>query len=259
MKQFEICHERSSNKVGVDGVLIGAWTPVEDSMKRILDAGCGCGLISLMIAQRLKDARIVGIDIEPDAVEEAGVNVRKSEWADRIEIQNIDFMNLVEEFKNHSLGNYEGFRQRKKEMEKFDLIISNPPFFDSGIDASGSKRMTARHIGSLSPENLVKNAKYLLRQEGSLSFITTADNFKELLVLASQNNLIFSRLAFVKGTPGSKVKRVMLNFVKSDGNTDSPYLSEHEVEEETIIIESERGKYTEDYIKLCRPFYTIFP
>lgn len=236
MKKFNVNHSRSANKVGVDGVLIGAWANAGE-VKRVLDAGCGCGLISLMIAQRAPQAIVTGIDIDTDAVEEAKENVANSPWKERIEIMNVDF--------TCTQGEY-------------DLIISNPPFFDDGVrNVEESSRMLARHIGSLSPESLIKSAHRLLSKTGRLSLIARAESFDFLIESAKDNGLIPERAAFVKGHPEAPAKRVMIEFQKdSMEGRDNP---ESLMTPEYIEIESAPGVYSSEYIALCKDFYIIFP
>lgn len=255
MKRFKIRHSISANKVGVDGVLVGAWTDVEGRV-RILDAGCGCGLIALMLAQRNPSSNITGIDIDPGAVEEANENVADSPWKERIEIKYLDFSEI---------------------KEKYDLIVSNPPFFHSGIETENrSFRLIARHAGTLSPETLILRAPDLLLPEGKLSFIAQAEYEETILKLAKDNNLFPCRLLRIKGNPNAPVKRIIFEFIflpnvsskrELKGNRgfieSSPIIKDEikamvDVTEENLTIEISPGNYTEDYKAICRNFYIIF-
>lgn len=237
MKRFSVSHSRSANKVGVDGVLIGAWSNV-DSAGKILDAGCGCGLIALMLAQRNPDAIIKGIDIDPDAIEEAKLNISASDWSDRIIIEQQNFNDI---------------------REKFDLIVSNPPFFNDGIkDVGTSSRTLARHAGSLSPEVLISSSRYL-NPDGRLSIIARAEDEESLISLASNNELSLKRRLRVKGNPQSRVKRVLLEFTYvPHKHQDSLIMKNEKGETKELIIENTPGNYTEDYIALCKDFYIKF-
>ena len=128
-KQFTVCDERSAMKIGTDGVLVGAWADVEDDW-RILDVGTGTGLIALMLAQRNASAKIVGIDISHEAVEEARDNFSRSPWATRL--------SAIE-------GDVCGFEG----SEKFDHIVSNPPYFVDSLHSPDALRTMARHTSSL--------------------------------------------------------------------------------------------------------------
>ena len=228
MKQFNINHSKSANKVGVDGVLVGAWTTVESASK-ILDAGCGCGLITLMLAQRAPSASIVGIDIEQGAVEEARENVRISPWSDRIRIESMDFREMT---------------------GKFDLVVSNPPFFHAGVsNPETCSRTLARHAGGLSPERLVERAEDLLTPDGRIAFIIQSESEGKILKLAKEKGLSLYRLLRVRGNTDSAAKRILLEF----GLNPSDIFNEQE-----MVIETAPGSYTKEYVDLCKDFYTIF-
>lgn len=295
MKQFLVRHEMSSNKVGVDGVLIGAWCPIDHSPKKILDVGCGCGLISLMIAQRTDDSVIFGIDIEPASISEAKSNVAVSAWKDRIKICNLDFqklLNLNSENSSYQMkhsgaekvvghetigsgiitkekkgeDNDEAIEESELKKMKFDLIVSNPPFFSSGVDSGESNRMLARHVGSLSPEIIVKNASGLLNDSGIISLITVASDAEKLIELSRKSGLLPYKAQFVKGKPDTSSKRVLLSFIKKSHNESSDIHSEfvktknksHFEFAPDLIIEYQRGEYSMEYRRLCSPFYLAF-
>ena len=139
-------------KVGTDGVTLGAWAPCAG---RVLDVGCGCGLIGLMAAQRGAE-RVVMVEIDPEAAAEAESNVRMSPWGDRIEVCAGNFLTM-------DFG------------ERFDNIISNPPFFANGELAPDPARATARHQGSLTPDAFMARAERFLAAEGRVSVIVPTD------------------------------------------------------------------------------------
>ena len=112
-KQFTVWHDRCAMKVGTDAVLLGSWIHVENA-QRLLDVGCGCGLIALMAAQRCPEGKIVAIEIDPDAAQQAKENVQSSPWADRIQVIQEDFAKFTDE-------------------NKFDVIFSNPPYFANSL------------------------------------------------------------------------------------------------------------------------------
>lgn len=238
MKEFSIKHELSANKVGVDGVLIGAWADIPESTGRILDAGTGCGLIALMIAQRSANPVITAIDIDEGAHLESAENFSKSSWADRLHSELMDFINLKEEVEN-------------KRREKFDMIISNPPFFNSGITEVADSRTLARQAGTLSPSSLIKNAPSILNPGGQLSLIATFDSYHELKKEADDNNMQLKKLCIIKGNPSVKPKRILLTFILSEHSIANP-------QKEIMIIEKSPGCYTDEYRKLCAPFYLKF-
>ena len=127
-KQFVIDQSRAAMKVGTDGVLLGAWCALRGDEQDILDVGCGSGLIALMAAQRTRDAGIVGIDIDHDSCMQAEENVARSPWAGRVHIAEISLQDFA-----------------SATPQRFDHIVSNPPFFLSSLRSPDRARCNARH------------------------------------------------------------------------------------------------------------------
>lgn len=223
-KQFQVCHSVSPMKVGVDGVLLGAWARIPEQ-GNVLDVGTGCGLIALMAAQRSR-CRITGIDIDAGAVGEASYNFEVSPWAHRLKAVQADFISLT---------------------GKWDSIVSNPPFFDAG-PVEDSARMTARHVGSLSPSVLISRAPEILCDSGTISFIAPSDALPILEEKASQAGMNLSRVAFVSTVEGQPPKRVMCEF--------RMVLCQPEIRH--IAVEVSPGFFTNEYMTLTRDFYLKF-
>lgn len=241
MKNFQVRHELSACKVGVDGVMIGAWAGRGSDLDfaMILDAGCGCGIISMMMAQRFPSATVMGIDIDEAALKEAKINVEENGMQENIGILPVDFSDMAEECDDAGV--------------RYDMIVSNPPFFNSGveIDEKSTPREIARHADSLSPEALIETAPELLHLGGILAFIAPASDEERLIEMAVENDLLLSRRCLVKGNPNVEPKRVMLEFVYDPD--DAP-----EVESETLTIETAPGEYTPEYKELHKDFYLKF-
>ena len=236
-KHFEVSHQRSSMKIGVDAVLIGAWASAGGS--KILDVGTGCGVIALMMAQREPDAEISAIDIDAPSVEEAAENFRISPWRERLRSNLMSFEELL-----HLPG-------------RFDLIISNPPYFDAGVKVLDDSRKKARHVGKLSPETLVKGAGMILEPGGCLAMIVTSEYVARIGAVCNESGMTISRLQYVRDHREAPVKRVMLELVKMDnGSSDRP---ENEPSEMNILTMFESdGLPTEEYRELCGDFYLQF-
>ena len=222
-KQFSIIQEKSAMKVGTDGVLLGSWVSCKQA-NTILDIGCGTGLISLMLAQRNLNSNIIGIEIDEIASHEAQLNVSNSDWQERIKIEHTSLQDF-------------------KPQTQFDLIVSNPPFFDE--NKAQDRRTTARHTNSLSFEELIGNAANLLSEKGIFSVIMPEDTEVEFCKIATTHNLYCNRVCNVKGNKTVVVKRVMLefSFLKTE------HITEH------LTIETARHQYTDKYIQLCKDFY----
>ncbi len=225
-KRFAVANERSAMKVGTDGVLLGAWCSVA-GRKRILDVGTGCGVIALMLAQRTESALITGIEIDSEAADEARQNFAASGWGHRLLIQNIDYKEFIND-------------------DKYDLIVSNPPFFSQGILPKDNERMIARHSTELSFTHLISKSSELMAGTGLLAFIAPADAEREIKYLANQFGLNPTRICRVKGTPQSEPKRIMFEFSKNNHG---------EITENEIVIEYSPHNFTEEYIRLTKEFY----
>jgi len=226
-KQFRIHQEKAAMKVNTDGVLLGAWTNLEGA-KTVLDIGAGTGLISLMIAQR-STAIITGIEIEKNAAEEALQNVLNSKWSDRVSIKHCSFQDFAATTEN-----------------KFDVIVSNPPFFSNGVKNTNPHLSMARHNHMLPFEDIIEGAVKLLTDNGKFSLILPAGSAREFIEKASRMNLFLNRLTEVKPFPDKEPNRCLMEFGKKDI-----------VPEKTVFsVFDETGKdYSNEFKMLARDFY----
>jgi tRNA1Val (adenine37-N6)-methyltransferase len=223
-KQFTVYHDRCAMKVGTDGVLLGAWTDVHSAC-HILDIGTGTGLISLMLAQRC-DARIKAIDIDRDAVEQAKGNIAASPWKDRIEVELQDVC-------------------RYSPDVRFDVIVSNPPYFVNSLKCPDEQRNTARHTDNLDFENLIAAVSRLLHAEGTFSVIIPTDGMDVFLSTALRYGLHLSRQTLVHTKPGAIPKRVLLAFRRQPV----------QCVVNDLTIELSRHVYSDEYTALTKDFY----
>ena len=212
-------------KVGTDGVLLGALTDCKKATN-ILDIGCGTGLISLMLAQRNDAAVITGIEIEENAFLQSQDNFNNSKWSKRLSIIHTSLQDFSSE-------------------TKFDLIVSNPPFFTDSTQANNQYRKLARSTNSLNFKELISKSKILLSENGIFSVIIPFPRKEEFINIALENKLFLSRICNVKGTANSPVKRILMEFNNSQDT----------ILEENLVIEKERNNYTDKYIDLCKDFY----
>lgn len=223
-KQFTIHHDKCAMKVGTDGVLLGAWVDVTSS-KRILDIGAGTGLISLMLAQR-SDAHIVGVEINQAASEQAKENVLKSPWSHRIDIVLSDI-------------------NQYKPLQKFDTIVSNPPYFIDSLKCPDIQRNTARHTDTLSAESLLVVANELLLPDGKFSMIIPYEQTSQIIQKADKIGMYLTRHLTIFTRVGVPPKRSLLEFSKI----------KEICKNEELTIELERHVYTKEYIALTKDFY----
>jgi len=216
----------SSMKVGTDAVLLGAWAELNTAIKTILDIGTGTGLIALIMAQRHKSARIKAIDIEPRASEEAALNFQKSPWSDRLKAHSISLQNFNSE-------------------ETFDLIISNPPFFEFNFLGIDAERTIARQQSKLSFQDLLIHSKRLMAEDATCHYILPYFETEDFLKLSSEQGLFPYRTCYVKGNKDAPMKRTLISLSKE----------KRSLLEEELIIEVSRHQYTEAYIDLVKDFY----
>lgn len=224
-KQFAVLNDRTAMKVGTDGVLLGAWCPVQ-GVERALDVGTGCGVIALMIAQRNSTAIIEGIDIDHDAIEEASLNFERSPWSERLTA-------TVRDYNEMPTGT------------NYDLIVSNPPYFTDSLLPPEKRRQLARHTQSLTYHQLIDGASGLLTQEGSLAIITPTDVEPVIIEAAAFASLSVRLLMRVIPVEGAQPKRTL--WVLSRRET--PY------REDTLTIAHSDGSFTSEYIALTGSFY----
>ncbi len=227
-KQFTIAHDRCAMKVGTDGVLVGAWSQLP-ARGRLLDVGTGTGLIALMVAQRSPASFVTGIDIIPEAVEQARENVAASPFADRIEIR------------------LQSLQAIAATGQSFDAIICNPPFFAENLLPPDSSRSIARHTqeSSLTFGELAACSARLLADGGSLSVILPTSAFDSFRLLCFAQGLFLQRSRLVQGTPRKAPKRVLATFVKGEATWTS----------EKPLILNDGGRRTDDYAALTHDFY----
>lgn len=216
-------------KVGTDGVLLGAWAAVADAQK-ILDIGTGTGLIALMLAQRKQQTSIDAIDIDAGAAEQAAVNVKASPYASQITVKHIP-LDLYAETCSC----------------RYDLIVSNPPYFEQSLKCPNGQRSLARHTDSLSLNDLFTAAAKLLTPTGRIALVLPADQFKQVETVAARSNLFVSKCNWVHTTPSSIPKRILIELTQSAAIKDR--IEAH------LVIELARHKYTPEYIALTKDFY----
>ena len=229
LKQFTVRQDKCAMKIGTDGVLLGAWARVNNPFS-ILDIGTGTGIIALQMAQRSFAEVIDALEIDADAFEQAVDNFEASDWSDRL----FCYHASLEEF--------------SLEIEdKYDLIISNPPFYTSTFksDSMEESRAVARHSENMSYALLLKSASQLLEEKGNCAFIIPFEEEEFFLKIGLKNNLFPNRITRVKGTSTSPIKRSLLQLS----------FQEKSVEIDELIIEIKRHVYTEKYKSLVKDFY----
>ena len=224
-KKFTIEQDNCAMKVGTDGCLLGAWADITNC-KRILDAGCGSGLITIMMAQR-STAHITGVEIDESAAEQARKNAEQSPWDSRIKIVTGDVRNYLSE-------------------EKFDAMVSNPPFFSDSLKCPNKERTMARHDATLTCSDLFKAASSLLTDNGTLSLVIPSAALDNWCDEAIFKGFSLRRICTVQTLPHKPAKRILIEFIKGQCYTPCT---------KNLILEETPGRYSLDTCNLLRDFY----
>ena len=226
-KQFTVFQDQCAMKVGTDGVLLGAWSNVSGCVN-VLDIGTGTGLIALMIAQRNAKVIIDAIDIEENCIKQAQQNIAQSPFVHRIDAQQKTFQYLVQQTD-----------------KKYDLIVSNPPYFQNALKSPSVSRSYARHTDTLSFYEIISEGATLLTQNGSIALVLPYEFKQAVLTHAVTVNLYAHRITNVSPVVQKPPKRLLVEFGKR----------EIECIENNLTIEHSRHQYTEDFKVLTKDFY----
>ena len=227
-KQFSVAHDKCAMKVNTDGVLLGAWQDVSDA-KYILDIGTGTGVIALMMAQKNSHAIIDAIEIDEAAYIQAKQNFSESKWTARINV----FQSSLQDFSS---------------SRKYDLIISNPPYFIDDFVSGNYRQNIAKHTISLTYEDLIIGIERLMMDEGRALLVIPAFNFEKIQALGSEQNLFVSRLTEVIAVQGKQPYLILIQFGRK----------EIVVMKDSIKIQNLDGSFTKQYKELTKDFYLKF-
>jgi tRNA1Val (adenine37-N6)-methyltransferase len=228
-KQFTIQQEHAAMKVGTDGVLLGAWASAPGPQSRVLDVGCGTGLIALMLAQRTKYVAVDALEIDPSSARQAEENFQNSPWKERIHCIQSSFQDYSSQCKS-----------------RYDLIICNPPFFSGSAKTPSKERNLARHDDSLSLEDFFKGSVSLMKKAAIISLILPIEKEAQAMDLITEHKLYCNRLTRVIPAPGKPTKRVLLECSYSPGKL---------IEEELTIETETRHQYSDRFKNLVDEFY----
>ena len=228
-KQFSVHQDKTAMKVGTDGVLLGAWAPIDHNPFSVLDIGAGTGIIALMLAQRTHAEQIDALEIDEDAYEQAVDNFENSPWGDRLFCFHAGLDEFIEE-----------------PEDEYDLIVSNPPFYAEDYKTESEQRDLARFQDAMPFEELVEAADLLLSENGIFALIIPFKEEDDFIALAKEFELYPLKITRVKGNLTSPVKRSLLAFSRNQ-------IDELIIDE--LIIEIDRHIYTPKYIELTKDFY----
>ena len=228
-KQFSINQDQCAMKIGTDSVLLGAWCPVIDNPKSVLDIGTGTGILSLMLAQRTNADLIDAIEIDDNAYEQAVENFENSKYSDRLFCYHAGLDEFVE-----------------NPEDEYDLIISNPPFYDENFKSDDESRNLARFQDAMPFDELLDAVDLLLSENGLFATIIPFKEEDDFIELAAELELYPIKITRVRGTFKTPIIRSLLAFKRFE----TPVFIADE-----LVIEIERHIYTEEYINLTKDFY----
>ncbi|WP_417880188.1 tRNA1(Val) (adenine(37)-N6)-methyltransferase [Vibrio sp.] len=223
-KQFSIYGGHSGMAVSTDGILLGAWAKISNHSS-ILDIGTGTGLLALMCAQRNQQSQITAIDIDEDAIKSAQYNIDNSPWNKRIRV-------------------IKSAAQQLESNLKFDHIICNPPYFNSGATSDWQARAIARHTQTLPHSELLNACAKLLKPAGSASFILPKTEGEAFIQLALEQGWFVERLCQVNTTEHKPGYRLLFTLTRVQTECQNSQLTIHQA-----------NGYSEPFIQLTRDFY----
>ena len=226
-KQFRIYQHKSAFRIGTDAVLLGAWADTS-SAAMILDIGTGTGLLALMMAQRT-GSEIIALEPDNHSYEQALENVRINPWNNRIQVLNIKVQDY---YPDH----------------KFDLIVSNPPFFRKSLVNRDERLSRARHDHDLPSFNLLRAVERLITVNGKFCLVLPYAEAALFIAEAADFELYCNKILRIKPMPSAPVKRMLMEFGRE----------KRELQQSFLTIETARHEYTDEYKKLTADFYIDF-
>jgi tRNA1Val (adenine37-N6)-methyltransferase len=225
-KQFIIEQDQCTMKIGTDAVLLGAWADVQNATS-ILDIGAGTGIIAIMSAQRNAEARVVAVEIEASACQQARENMASTHWSSRLSV----VQSSIQEYAQEA-------------THGFDAIISNPPFFTGGTFSHNQDRNNVRHTIKLPNGDLLLAARKLLNPNGKFSVILPYIEGLRFVEMAKNYHLFCTRITEVMPKPDKGVERLLLEF----GHIEKPIVKD-------ILVLKQENEFSEEYVQLAGAFY----
>lgn len=228
-KQFSVNDDKAAMKIGTDAVLLGAWCPINNNPKTILDIGTGTGIIALMLAQRSNAQQIDAFDIDENAYEQAVENFENAPWSDRLYCFHAGLDEFVEEPEH-----------------EYDIIVCNPPFYSENYKSNNESRDLARFQDAMPFEDLVEAADLLLSEDGIFAVIIPFKEEENFIDLCADFELYPIKITRVRGTFTTPIVRSLLAFKRFEMSV---------LNADELVIESNRHEYTNEYINLTKDFY----
>lgn len=226
-KQFAVAHHRATMPVGTDAVLLGAWA-FHLAPKQILDVGTGSGVIALMLAQRYEAAIITALDLDAASVDEANENFTNAPFSGRLSAIQADFKSFEPSI-------------------TYDLIVSNPPYFNTKIKPQAENRSLARNTETLPYAALLKGVSRMLNVDGCFCCVLPVTAIKEFILEAELVRLKANKLLYIKHNTKQEASVALMRFSFND----------KPLQMETLILYTNDGKPYEVYRELVKEFYLM--
>ncbi|WP_080950957.1 methyltransferase [Obesumbacterium proteus] len=219
-------------KVGTDSILLGAWADVSDITGKILDIGSGSGLLALMLAQRTTDSvQIDAVELDDNAALQATENFAQSPWASRMALHHCALQSFA-----------------AQTPSRYDLIITNPPYYQPGVECRNASRGTARYTSELSHQTLLKHARTLASDKGKMAVVLPCDISVDFIQLAAREGWFLLQHTEVTEFAHRAAHRALMLFGVE------PALQQSD----RLIIRDERKAYSNDFRELTKAFYLFF-
>lgn len=225
-KKFALFHHRSTMKIGTDAILLSRWVEVNHD-DEVLDIGTGCGLIPLMLSQK-GIRRADAVEIDGDSFEEASLNFRNSAWNTHLAVYHDDVKNFAD-----------------KNIAKYDLIVSNPPFFFGDNVPQKTKKGLARHTNTLSYNDLLLAVKKMLKPNGRFALVLPAIESKTFMKNASDAGFCLQKKMEIVPIEGKEPNRVNMQLV----------LNQVDTMNEIFVLRHPDHSFTKEYQEFLKDFY----
>lgn len=227
-KQFFVAHDRCAMKVGTDGILLGAWSPIV-RVNRILDIGAGSGLLALMLAQRTDDSVMIdAVELDEAAAEQARENVAESPWRGRIAVHTADIQSWAASL-----------------TTRYNLIVSNPPYYEQGVECATPQREQARYTSTLDHQTLLTCAANAITEDGFFCVVLPESIGQTFTEQALSMGWHLRLRTDVAETETRLPHRVLLAFSPKGGECFS----------DRLTIRGPEQQYSEGYTALTQAFY----
>lgn len=235
-KQFFVAHDKCAMKVTTDAILLGCWVKVTSQTDAVLDIGTGSGILALMLAQRThNNARIDAVELETQAFEQASENFSASNWPDKLHAIHNNIIDYAAE-----------------NRQQYDVIVSNPPYFISGVACHSVERNLARYTESLTHEQLLDAARVLLKETGRFYLVLPTHVAHSFKALAHKLGWYTGQQLYVKEQENRDAHLLLLEMALY------PLKDDVDKSEKTLIIRHNSGQYSEAYRQLANMFYLAF-